>query len=231
MIKISPNIYQKQFNKPREKFRFNSSKTLNGSDTLNWRSPENYQEASTSFFPNINFFRSTPPPTLRPSVSTRPAVSSASLSTVQYSAPPPPTQSSAPPPSPPSSASLPTTQSSTTPPPSGTSTGLPPTPPYSSLEFSTSLESPNLVQRPQVNQMLATSTPINPFRCSRRSIIYPNTPNLLNPAAKLPSLIPNPSLPTSVSLDLSSETSEFIDEAGIEAFMKVMKAVYEQNHF
>ena len=229
MVKISSSIYQKQFSKPREKFRFNSTRTFNGSDTLNWRSPKNYQESSTSFFPNIHFFRSTPPPTPRPSLSTSPAVSSASLSAVQYSAPPPPTLSSAPPPT--SSASLPTAQSSTTPPPSGTSTELPLIPSYFP---STSLESPDLVQRPQRNQMLATSTPINLFRCSRRSVIYPNTPNLLNPTAKLPaspSLVPNPTLPTSITLDLSGETSEYIDEAGLEAFMKGMKAVYEQKHF
>ena len=133
-----------------------------------------------------------------------------------------------------SSASLPTAQSSTTPPPSGTSTELPLIPSYFPSEFSTSLESPDLVQRPQRNQMLATSTPINLFRCSRRSVIYPNTPNLLNPTAKLPaspSLVPNSTLPTSITLDLSGETSEYIDEAGLEAFMKGMKAVYEQKHF
>ena len=233
MIKISSNIYQKQFSKPREKFRFNSTRTFNGSDTLNWRSPKNYLEASTSFFPNINFFRSTPSPTLRPSVSTPPTVSS-SLSNIQYSAPPPSTRSSAPHPPSPTLATLPPARSSTTPPPSETSTRLPTTPSYFPSEFSTSLESPDLVRRLPVNQMLATSTPINPFRCSRRSIIYPNTPNLLNPTVILPaspSLVPNPSLPTSVALDLSSETSEYIDEAGIEAFMKVMKALYEQNHF
>ena len=136
VIKISSNIYQKQFSKPREKFRFNSTRTFNGSDTLNWRSPENYQEASTLFFPNINFFRSTPPPTMRPSVSTPPAVSS-SLSNIKYSAPPPPTRSSAPHPPSPTLATLPPARSSTTPPPSETSTRLPTTPSYFPAEFST----------------------------------------------------------------------------------------------
>ena len=63
LIKISSKNFQ-QFSNSNEKFRFHTSRTLNGSNNQNWRSPQNFQEKSIlsgTSFPDINFFRSTPP--------------------------------------------------------------------------------------------------------------------------------------------------------------------------
>ena len=68
IIKISSNIKQsQQLQQKKEKFRFNSVRTINGSDNLNWRAPQTYNEdflTSRTPFPDISFFRNTPPPDL-----------------------------------------------------------------------------------------------------------------------------------------------------------------------
>ena len=56
-----------QLQQKKEKFRFNSVRTFNGSDNLNWRAPQTYNEdflTSRTPFPDISFFRNTPPPDL-----------------------------------------------------------------------------------------------------------------------------------------------------------------------
>ena len=182
VIKISSNSNQKQLNLPKEKFRFHSIRTLNGSDNLNWRRPNTYQEASfaprSTSFPDISFFRDTP-------------------------APPP--QCPAPPPR------------------------ALPQPPPPAVKSQSSLESPIFSYTNQPNNLI-TSTALNPFRCSRRHIDYPQTPNLLNPlVTELPdSHSPASSLPTTIALDMSCENTEFIGQAGIEAFRKVFQAIYEK---
>ena len=64
VIKISVDN-KKTFRPRKEKFRFSTTKTLNGSSQLNWRNPQFYQENEAvidSSFPDIHFFRNTPPP-------------------------------------------------------------------------------------------------------------------------------------------------------------------------
>ena len=55
----------------KEKFRFLTTRTLNGSDSANWRKPENYEESRVNKnstynykFPDLQFFCDTPPPAL-----------------------------------------------------------------------------------------------------------------------------------------------------------------------
>ena len=65
VIKISSNSNQKQFSLPKDKFRFHSIRSFNGSENLNWRKPNTFQEASFitgTSFPDIHFFRDTPAP-------------------------------------------------------------------------------------------------------------------------------------------------------------------------
>ena len=64
MIKISSDKSH-HFNQEKEKFRFHTMRTFNGSSNSNWRYPQNYAEnsvANSFSFPDINFFRTTPPP-------------------------------------------------------------------------------------------------------------------------------------------------------------------------
>ena len=63
VIKISPDT-KHSFRNEREKFRFRTNRTLNGSNNLNWRCPQNYEERSllSPLFPNLHFFQTTPPP-------------------------------------------------------------------------------------------------------------------------------------------------------------------------
>ena len=131
VIRTSSNSNQKQLNQPKEKFRFNSIRTLNGSDNLNWRRPNTYQEASSAPR-STSFFRDTPGP---------------------------PPQCPAPPPG---------------------ALQQPPPPAAITVKSQSSLESPIFSYTNQANNLI-TSTPSNPFRCSRRHIDYPQTPNLLNP--------------------------------------------------
>ena len=64
LIKISSDVKQ-SFSKEKEKFRFHTKRTINGSNNENWRNPKNYQEKSdlsSHSFPDIHFFQTTPPP-------------------------------------------------------------------------------------------------------------------------------------------------------------------------
>ena len=90
-----------------------------------------------------------------------------------------------------------------------------------------SLESPPA----QPPKPYVARTPSNPFRWywSQRQIVYPKTPNLLNP-----SLISNseskpraPVLSCPSVLDLTTEISDDRQEA----FKRVMEAVYKTTHF
>ena len=68
IIKISSD-FKNSFNKEKEKFRFQTKRTLYGSNNPNWRCPENYQEKSTDpspLFPDLHFFQTTPPPQRHP---------------------------------------------------------------------------------------------------------------------------------------------------------------------
>ena len=65
IIKISSSHCKQQIFRPIEKFRFHSTRTLNGSSNLDWRAPRNYEESVGSnklSLPDIQFFRTTPPP-------------------------------------------------------------------------------------------------------------------------------------------------------------------------
>ena len=65
MIRISTEN-KHYFHQDKEKFRFHTMRTFNGSSNSNCRSPQIYEE-NDSFFPDINFFRTTPTPqTLTP---------------------------------------------------------------------------------------------------------------------------------------------------------------------
>ena len=64
LIKISSDFKQ-SFSKEKEKFRFHTKRTINGSNNQNWRNPQNYQEKSilsSPSLPDIHFFQTTPPP-------------------------------------------------------------------------------------------------------------------------------------------------------------------------
>jgi hypothetical protein len=67
IIRISSDSRQ-QFNQNKEKFKFSTSRTFNGSNNVNWRSPKTFEENSCSrpSFPDITLFRSTPPTTAPP---------------------------------------------------------------------------------------------------------------------------------------------------------------------
>ena len=61
IIKIASNANQTKFRHTNEKFRFLTTRTFNGSSNQNWRTPISLNPIRTSF-PDISFFRSTPPP-------------------------------------------------------------------------------------------------------------------------------------------------------------------------
>jgi hypothetical protein len=193
MIKISSKTQQHQFNNSREKFRFNTSRTYNGSNNPNWRCPQTFEENSRTSFPDINFFRSTPPPSHRVP-------------------PPPPPASTCPASSTPTTA--PEVPSAVQDPNQTMKIGK------QSLESST--QSQHETQLP--------GTPINPFRCSRRQIHFPRTPNLLNPSST-----PISPIPPAQATDLASVTDlthpTEMNDAGMDAFIKVMEAVYQTKHF
>ena len=99
--------------------------------------------------------------------------------------------------------------------------------PSENPSISSSLESPPA--QPQEPTPSVARTPSNSFRWSHRQIVYPKTPNLLNP-----SLISNseskpraPVLSCPSVLDLTTEISDDRQEA----FKRVMEAVYKTKHF
>ena len=213
-IKISSKIQQHQFSNSREKFRFHTTRTFNGSNNLNWRSSQNFEEnslLSRTTFPDINFFQSTPPPS--------------------YAVPPPPPPASACP-----TASTPATVLSADHDPNQTvNRGEPRTEPifgnpakFSSFSFLESIDNSTQPQLQETQSSSVTRTPFfNPLRCSRRKIEYPKTPNLLNPtiSAKSPPQVSD----VSSEPDLTHPTE--IDDPGIKAFKKVMEAVFQRDQF
>ena len=99
IIKVNSNTQYQKFHHPREKFRFHTTRSLNGSDIPNWRTPQIYNEKSHVFdpaFPDTNFLRKTPAPQSRtlppPSLSapTPPTPTSVSLPPPRYRTSPPP---------------------------------------------------------------------------------------------------------------------------------------------
>ena len=91
VIKITADNKQNSFSKEKEKFRFNTKRTFNGSSNLNWRSPANYNEKSVNIseqkipfsFPSLQFFQTTPPPqrSSQPPPTSRPTASCPSAAT------------------------------------------------------------------------------------------------------------------------------------------------------
>ena len=95
IIKITSSSQYQNFQQTKEKFRFQTTRTFNGSSNPNWRAHQTYNETSLVLktdFPDINFFRRTPPPQCKPSPPPRP---------VDTTPPPPPTPRDRAPPSPP----------------------------------------------------------------------------------------------------------------------------------
>ena len=86
MIRISSDN-KHYFHQDKEKFRFHTMRTFNGSSNSNWRTPQNYEENSfannDSSFPDIKFFRTTPPP----QTSTPPPIPSATRPPVSQALP------------------------------------------------------------------------------------------------------------------------------------------------
>ena len=98
IIKISSNN-EHHIKQEKEKFRFHTTRTLNGSNNPNWRSPQNFYEKSlirNSCFPNFSFFQTTPPPQYKtpPSALWCPATACSRVKPV--STPPPPISSASP---------------------------------------------------------------------------------------------------------------------------------------
>ena len=129
------------FQQDKEKFRFHTMRTFNGSRNSNWRSPQNYEENSfvnnDSTFPDINFFRTTPPPQ-RPT--------------------PPPTPSAARPPvSQPSAQKSPFAPAEPTSVPTAVSSGR--------------TKSPSSPEKSFQEPFHRTSTPLNPYRCTSQVVL------------------------------------------------------------
>ena len=104
-------------------------RTFGGSNNSNWRSPQKFDEntvANRSSFPDMNFFRTTPPP--------------------QRSTPPPAVSS----------------------------------PPVVDSLQQTSFKSSN---QTHMEALQLASTPLNPYRSTKRQIVFPRTPNLLKPTS------------------------------------------------
>ena len=208
IIKIASNSNQKCHH-PNEKFRFLTTRTFNGSSNQNWRTPS-FNAIRTSF-PDVSFFRTTPPPHTTP-------------------CPPPAPQAAAPPPPPgPGPVVTPKPVSSAEPneilQADSTSKATSTTTTAMSSSTSNSLESPEHFLHSQEPKPFSTSTPFlfNPFRCSKRQIVFPPTPNLLN----------SPSVPTastsSTSLEMSPPAPPPRDKN--QALINVMEAIYAQKHF
>ena len=204
MIRIGMNKNQ-QYNNTREKFRFQTTRTFNGSENKNWRAPKIFEETSPlkqKSFSTIDFFRNTPPPYFRTQPTPPPAASSACpVSTSQEASSTSPNQTSI-------SAAEEFMLTS-----SGSASTI------------ASLESPENTPQVQKSKSFFTSTPLNPFRCSRRQIIYPRTPNLLNP---LPASLPSPESLASMS---PSPTSTQSSTDKNEAIINVMKAIYKGSRY
>ena len=197
------SIHQTQsFKNAKEKFRFHTSRTLNGSEYLNWRSPkfeENSSFPNTSF-PEINLFQCTPPHSFK----TPP--------------PPPPPASVCP------TACTPTTVSSADPNQS-MMTGTPGTISIILSEDATISSSLESSHEPKQSNARTTS---NPYRCCRRQIVFPKPPNLLNPSSISKPLPQDPVLTGPSVLNL---TPTAISDDILEVFKNVTEAVYSKKHF
>ena len=207
MIKISSSssINQKQsFKNSKEKFRFLTSRTLNGSRQPNWRVPPSSNENSYAVirksFPDIEFFRRTPPPNH--------VAPPSPLSLAPTTPPPPPTLKNL------------TQEPNPSPIANVVNSGAP------ALPSSTSLESPPESFSKPMQELKPYL--YNPYRCLKRQIVFPRTPNLLDPSSVQPSF--SNSSTTSVTLDMSEAASDK-EEYKYEALEAVMKAIYEQRHF
>jgi hypothetical protein len=71
----------------------------------------------------------------------------------------------------------------------------------------------------------------NPFRCSKRQVVFPRTPNLLNPSS-VPLQFTSVSASTdTVALEMISTPTSDACTVANEALIKVMEAVYAKKHF
>ena len=196
IIKISSSHCKQQIFRPKEKFRFHSTRTLNGSSNLDWRAPRNYEESvgsSKSSLPDIPFFRTTPPPYCH------------------TSSPPPSTVL------PPRASFSPVTPEAGQTHTSQTDSDISS---ITTAPTATSLESTNFVYNEKAQD--PKTFVLNPFRCSKRLVVFPRTPTLLNPSPNY-----NPLNRTSVIVDMSPMEEEK-SESGYEALISVMEAFYEQ---
>ena len=73
----------------------------------------------------------------------------------------------------------------------------------------------------------------NPCRCSKRQVVFPRTPNLLNPSSVPPQFTGSSVLASTdtVALEMISTPTSDIFTVANEAFIKVMEAVYAKKHF
>ena len=225
MIRISSNKQQNVKQGSKEKFRFQTSRTFDGSSNLNWRIPTQSDKFCENNsinkppFPTIDFFQCTPPPrkTCIPPP-TPPPVTACIL-------PPTPTTVTAcfpPPTPPPGTACIPPPT-----PPLGTACIPPPTPPPT-REFFPPATFPAPTKTEKTSSQVfptMTRTPINPFRSARRIITYPKTPNMMKPSL-CEIAIPNHVALTSNESSVLSTVPENYKE-----FVKVMAAVYGISHY
>lgn len=196
IIQISASNQSKSIHHSRKKFRFHTSRTLNGSDTQNWRNPQTFTDASLSNrsdFPDIAFFRRTPPP--------------------PHARPPPPPSVLITPPPPALACALATSTTAVSPSPQANQL----------ISKSESLESPQGSN--------SSRTPPNPYRWSRRKIIFPLTPNLLFNPISAPISSPSESQASAVSTTIAMDSTSEDSSPDYEELTKVMKAIYEMNHF
>ena len=204
IIKITSTSQYQNFQQTKEKFRFQTTRTFDGSSNPNWRAPQTYKETSLVFktdFPDINFFRRTPPPQCKPSP------------------PPPPPPGYTTPPSPRDRATPSPPPRDTSPPSTPPASAAFPIDPHHASDLSSASNRGSPSELPPALKYFSTRTPLNQFRSSRRQILFPRTPNLLNPS----------STSSQIALDLDPAADG--NQAGIEAFKNVMIAVFAKKHF
>jgi hypothetical protein len=94
-----------------------------------------------------------------------------------------------------------------------------PNDPHHALDVSSASNKGSPSELPPALKYFSASTPLNPFRSSRRQILFPRTTNLLNPSSRS----------SQIALDLNPATDD--NQAGLEAFKNVMIAVFAKKHF
>ena len=200
VIKISVEN-KNDFSRGREKFRFQTSRTVNGSSQVNWRKPQMSQEIFPTkvSFPDINFFRATPPPANKPSVMSLPLSS---------------------PPSAPPTTSTPLSEGSPPFPKVLVSESFPKAsrPPL--------VPPPAILEASDLSE-----TSINPYRINRRQIKpNPGIPNLLSPVAVSSTELTLLSNECSITEKKPPDVKHCTPE-DMEAVKNLMKSIYERTKF